>query len=126
MNPAVYSEGNSESTLETIPEIGILGHKLNTSLTIEGIKQTTNPKKKTHARMILIDTVNGKKLEKPVYLYIKNVNTDAIEDRVRFIFEGYQTGEWIACDTCATPRQFLHYFIVTSIKTPKSLEIENF
>lgn len=119
-----HSRDNTESALETIPELGILGYKLQVSLTIEGVKEAWNLKKKTHVRMMLIDTVNGKKLEKPVHLYIKNVNTDTLEAGVRCIFQGFQSGEWGGCDGCATPRQFLHYFIVTSIKSPKSLKID--
>ena len=119
-----YSENNSAATLEIIPKIGVLGYELKIPLTIEGIKQIRNPKKKIHARMILIDTVNSEKLEKPIPLHIKNVNTDILEAGTRCVFEGYQSGEWVGCDGCTAPRHFMHYFIVTFIVSPKSVKIE--
>lgn len=118
-----HSENNSTNP-ETIPKKGLLGYELEKSLTIKGIKQSTDPNKLTHARMLFIDTVNGEKLEKPVHLYIKNVDTDSIESGTECIFIGYQSGEYIGSATGQSPRQFHHYFIVTSIEKPKPLKIE--
>lgn len=118
----LHAESNAESVLERVPEMGILGHKLKVFQIIEGINETRNPRKLTHSRMILVDTVNSEKLENPIHLFIKNVNTDTLAAGTRCIFEGYESGEWIGCNMCQTPRQFLHYFIVSDVIKPEGLE----
>lgn len=118
----LYSDGSSESLPEPVPEMGTLGYRLKTPLTIEGIRKAKRQGKLTHARMILVDTVNDVKLEKPIPVHIKNVNTDALEAGARCIFKGYESGNWIGCDTCQSPRQFFHYFVVSDVIQPQGLK----
>lgn len=120
-----YSDSFPESLPEPVPEMGTLGYRLKTPLTIEGTCEARRPGKLTHARMILVDTVNGVKLEKPIPLHIKNVHTDALEAGTRCIFKGYESGKWIGCDTCKSPGRFFHYFVVSGIIKPESLYVDD-
>jgi hypothetical protein len=117
-----YPENNNK----TIPQIGLLGYKLNETILIKGITTEKRPNKKYFSNTIQILAVNDKDLETPVQLHIKNVNTDTLEDRTICIFKGFQSGEWVGCETCTSPRQFLHYFVVTEIIAPGNIKIEKY
>jgi hypothetical protein len=105
---------------------GTLRFPLGTYLKIEGAKQVARGK--AEGRTLLIDTVEGKQLDKPVKLPIKNVE---IPDG-RCVLNGYETGAWVGTPeglppgTPAEPFSFHFHpsFIVTSVDAPKGLKVE--
>ncbi|TAL27014.1 MAG: hypothetical protein EPN94_02145 [Nitrospirae bacterium] len=126
--PSVFAQ-----TLSTgdIP-MGKLGYPLGTYLTIEGIGVRAEKGKKVGVRTLLVDTVNGKKLESPVSISIEIENVDVLPKATRCILRGYESGKMIGVPfevarkeqvpMPAAMWQFFRYFIVTSVVEPKELE----
>ena len=115
--------------------VGALGYPVGSYLTIEGAKPAGNFKLSTRA--LRIDTVNGKKLAKPVSLEIENVGD--LPSGKRCIIKGYETLTMIGDPPAyfeaakeagkeATAQQagwqIYLYFKATSVVTPKELKIE--
>jgi hypothetical protein len=78
---------------------GTLGFPVGSYLTIEGVKEKQQKLPNQHW---LVDTVNGRKLNKPVSIDVErvsmidwtnNVDTRSLPDDQRFIFKGYETLE---------------------------------
>ena len=111
---------------EDIPG-GKLGHPLGTYLTIEGVRAEEG---KVGVNTLLVDTVNGKKLDAPVGIWVENV--DALPKDTRCILRGYESGKMIGLPHEVAEKeklplpaagwQFFRYFIVTSVVEPKDLQ----
>lgn len=71
------------------PPVGLLGYPIGSYLTIEGVRAEQG---KVGVHTLLVDTINGHKLDKPVGLWIENQELPQGERRV---LKGYETGEWI-------------------------------
>jgi hypothetical protein len=109
---------------DSIP-FGLLGHPLGAYLTIEGVRFEGG---KTGVKTLLVDKVNGKKLEKPITIWIKNVILPKGE---RCILNGYESGNMVGVpekaikiENMPQPQKrwsFFKYFIVTSSIQPENL-----
>lgn len=69
---------------------GLLGDSLGSYLTIEGVLD--EGKGKVESNTLMVDTLDGKKLGKPVSVLIRNVRLPAKE---RCVLKGYELGEMI-------------------------------
>ena len=111
---------------------GRLGYPLGTYVRIEGIRADGF---KTGVNTLLVGTVNGKKLDQPVGIWVENV--DSLPKGPRCVLRGYETGSMIGVPpavieaakeegkTVNVPQavwQFRRYFIVTSVVEPKDLK----
>ena len=110
---------------------GRLGFPLGTYLRVEG-SRVEGPK--TGGRTLLVDTINGKKLDSPIEIGIENV--DSLPKDTRCVVRGYETGQMIgtppAVEQAAkegknVPRpqagwKFYRYFVVISVIEPKDLK----
>lgn len=113
---------------DAIP-MGKLGHKLGTYLTIEGPRPTTDIKPGN----MRVDTVNGKKLDKPIEILVENMAR--IPDGVRCTIRGYESGKMIGLpfevaekEKIPLPQagwQFFRYFVATSVVAPPELKLKN-
>jgi len=107
-----------------IPQ-GRLGHPLGTYLTIEGVRAETG---KVGVQTLLVDTINGKKLDQPVGIWIDNVE---LPEGQRCIIRGYESGKMIGlpfevakAENIPLPQagwQFFRYFMMTSAVQPQGL-----
>jgi len=121
IKPTIYIE-------EGIP-MGKLGYKLGTYLTIEGIRAE---KGKVGVKTLWVDTINNKKIDAPISIWIEIENVDALPKDTRCILRGYESGKMIGVpyeiikkENLSQPQafwQFYHYFIVTSVVEPKALK----
>ncbi|MDA8078761.1 MAG: hypothetical protein M0Z79_07450 [Nitrospiraceae bacterium] len=117
---------------DEFPIMGELGHPLGTYLIIEGMGIRAEKGKKVPAGTLLVDIVNGKKLESPVSISIEIENVDVLPKDTRCILRGYESGKMIGVPNEVAEKeqipapaavwQFFHYFIVTSIVEPKDLK----
>jgi hypothetical protein len=81
---------------------GVLGHELGTYLTIEGVKAEGV---KIETNTLLVDTVNGKKLDKPVLIGVRLCDFNATRYdievnhlmplKVRCVYKGFESGGMI-------------------------------
>jgi RNA polymerase sigma factor (sigma-70 family) len=81
---------------------GILGHQLGTYLTIEGVKAEGG---KVETNTLLVDTVNGKKLDRPVMIAVRLCDFNAtrfdmetnhhMPVKVRCVYKGFESGGMI-------------------------------
>jgi hypothetical protein len=123
--------GLSLARAQDVPA-GRLGHPLGTYLRIEGIR-IEGPK--YAGRTLLVDALNGKKLETPIDIAIENV--DSLPKDTRCILRGYEMGQMVgtppAVEQAAKEEgkdisqpqagwKFYRYFIVTSVVEPKDLK----
>jgi hypothetical protein len=108
---------------------GVLAPRLGAYLAIEGVR--TDEVLTAGARTLRVDTVNGKKLEKPVLIWIENVAE--LPENTRCILRGYESVRMIGVpkevlkQEKRTPPQvgwqLQHYFIITSVVEPKDLDL---
>jgi hypothetical protein len=106
---------------------GLLGHPLGSYLTIEGVRQKAG---KVGVRTLLVDTVNGRRLNTPTSIWIDNVQE--LPSDQRCVLRGYETGRMIGlprevaeAEGLPLPQtvfQFWRYFLVTSVVKPASLK----
>ncbi len=111
---------------------GRLGFPLGTYLRLEGVR-VEGPK--YGGRTLLVDSIDGKKLDTPIDIGIENV--DALPEERRCILRGYETGQMIGTPPAvkeaakeegkviASPQagwKFYRYFIVLSVVEPKDLK----
>jgi len=118
---------------QDIPDGG-LGHPLGTYLTIEGVRAPQQYMTDT-VNTLLVDTVNGKKLDTPVRICVENV--ESLPKDTHCILRGYETGSMIGTPPAvieaakedgkdvSLPQvgwQFHRVFIVLSVVEPKDLK----
>jgi hypothetical protein len=114
---------------QDIPDGG-LGHPLGTYLTIEGVRA----EQLMWGFPMRVDTVNGKKLEKQIEVWVSNVD---LPKDARCILRGYETGSMIGTPPAVIEAakedgkdvtlpqvgwQFHRVFIVLSVVEPKDLK----
>lgn len=110
------------------PPVGTLGYRIGSYLTIEGVRAE---KGKVGVHTLLVDTISGYKLDKPVGIWIQNLELPSGE---RCVLKGYETGAWIGTPDevlratgALAPQatwQFHFYFVATSVEQPKNLKIK--
>jgi hypothetical protein len=115
--------------------VGILGERLGFYLTIEG---TRAERGKVGTRTLLVDTVGGKKLAKPVAIWVENLDLPAEQ---RCVLKGYESGRMIgqppAVAAAAREQgrkepdgpqagwQWQPYFVALIVVEPKGLVLRN-
>jgi hypothetical protein len=114
--------------------IGSLGAPVGSYLTIEGLRFDGM---KTGFQTLLVDTVNGDKLNKPVAIGVENI--DALPKDVRCVLKGYETFQMVgpppayfaaakeAGREVTRPQagwQVRLFFMATSVVAPKGLTVE--
>jgi hypothetical protein len=116
---------------------GFLNDRLGTYLTIEGVLY--DGKGKVESNSLVVDTVDGRKLDKPLVILVKNVQLPA---KKRCILKGYELGEMIGRPPAeydltkelgqdpeelarrdATPWNWRPYFVPLIAVEPKGLEV---
>jgi len=114
---------------DDIPK-GKLGHPLGTYLTIEGVRFGVDKTGKIDAHTLQVDTINGKKLDRPITISIET--SGSLPMRERCVFRGYESGRMVGVpDEVARAEnlplaqvrwQFHRYFIITSVVQPEGLD----
>jgi hypothetical protein len=114
---------------------GLLGHRLGTYLTIEGVRVPPVPRGFYTLTWFRVYAVNGKKLEKPIDIDASNTKFEADTE---YVLHGYETGqmvgfpEEVAEHEPEHPRRnldqtFWHFgtwFVVTSVVEPEGIHLE--
>jgi hypothetical protein len=99
---------------------GRLGHPLGAYLSVEGVPETRG---KVGTSTLLVDTVDGRRIEPPVSVWVDNVT---FAQGSRAVLKGYESGRYIGMPievtraTGMAPQagwQFQRYFIATSIES---------
>lgn len=117
---------------------GQLSDHLGTYHTIEGTRMRPGSMK-LEANTLVVDTVDGKKLDKPLYVYVRHVELPADE---RCVLKGYELGEMIGRPPAeyaaakergqdpaelakrdATIWRWRPYFVVLIAAEPRALEV---
>jgi hypothetical protein len=117
--------------------LGLLGRPLGEYLTIEGSRYEPKPAVMVDtSRTLLVDTVNGKKLPKPVQVHVRTVRVLPTEGRC--VLKGYESGRmggtppaaFKAAEEAGKPIEpgtlvwgWQFYFVATSAVSPKGLKI---
>jgi hypothetical protein len=102
--------------------VGRLGLPFETVMTIEGVR---TEKGKVGTQTLTVNIVNGIKVEKPITIWIDNVEHPGLPEAKRCVLKGYETGKWIGGDpNQQASRQFFHEFVVTEVIEPATLKIE--
>lgn len=125
-------EGNAEkphicmSYGNSVP-MGLLGFPFGTYLTIEGARYDEF---KTGICTLLVDTVNNKKLDSPVTIWIEDIN--GLPEKERCILRGYETGKMIGMPSIPEYKniqlpqfgwQFIRFFVATTVVRPESVKL---
>ena len=116
---------------------GLFTDQLGTYLTIEGVLAVGL---KVETPALLVDTVGGKKLDKPIAITIQNIS--ALPAKQRCVFKGYELGKMIGRPPAeydaakeqgqdaaelvkgdALTWQWRPYFVVLKVVEPKGLEL---
>jgi hypothetical protein len=120
---------------------GLLRDRLGEYLTIEG---TLAKGAKIETGTLLVDTVDGKKLAKPVAVLVRNLKFSATrphgEAKQRFVLKGYESGEmigvapavwtaareqgWKDVNPSPFPWQWRPYFVALVAVEPEGLELD--
>lgn len=114
---------------------GILSNKLGTYLTIEGKRYDGPPVMLNRKRLLVVDTVNGKPLQHPVTVSIKNLS---LPEKQRCVFKGYESGEMIGLPPAVIDAanelgkkvppiqagwQWRPHFVVLVVNAPQQLKV---
>ncbi len=137
--------GTNTETVKPRQPGGLLGDQLGTYLTIEGVKSEGA---KIETGTLLVDTVDGKKLDKPISLVIRgasvvnqNLQPAALNlpAKHRCIFKGFESGKMIGVPPAVSAAakeqgwqevpmspvqwQWRPYFVALVVVEPKGLEL---
>jgi len=116
---------------DEIPK-GKLGHPLGTYLTIEGVRFGVDKigKAKIDSHTLLVDTINGKKLDRPITISIETSASLPMQERC--VFRGYESGRMVGvpfeaarAENIPLPAAVWHfhrYFVITSVVRPEGLD----
>ncbi|HKA08586.1 MAG TPA: hypothetical protein VKD71_15110 [Gemmataceae bacterium] len=112
---------------------GKLGTYLGEYLKIEGVRAEFG---KVGKQTLIVDTVGGKKLDKPIHMWVQNLELPA---KKRCVLKGYELGEMIGTPPAAIAAakeqgrtdvgesqaawQWRPYFVVLIAVEPKGLEV---
>lgn len=95
--PAAFGQPPAETSAATREPVrprqpgGLLGDSLGDYLTIEGVPY--DGAGKVEGNTLMVDTLNGKKLDKPIGILIHNVRR--LQARQRYVLKGYELGQMI-------------------------------
>ncbi|CAN5456161.1 hypothetical protein BH09VER1_BH09VER1_55320 [soil metagenome] len=109
----------------------LLSYPFGTYLKIEGTRVNEG---KVGTRTLLVDTINGKKLTNPVFIWVDN--TSDLPEAGRVILQGYETGGFAGIPSLPKEEAekwggsqivfgFHHNFIPTTILAPGDLKFIN-
>lgn len=111
-----------------IPE-GRLGFPLGKYLEIEGVRAEEG---KVGVKTLLVTRVQERKLDEPIGVWVDNVA--ALPKGTTVVLRGYESGKMIGLPREVAEKenlpiqqaawQFYRYFIVTSVVSPKDLELK--
>ena len=112
---------------------GKLGYRLGTYLTIEGSRWAPDLSVKVDTvRALLVDTVNGKKLDSPLTVQLDNLQDPELPLGQRCVLRGYETGRMVGVPREVAraenlrPAQvgwhFARSFVLTSVVSPDSVK----
>jgi hypothetical protein len=112
---------------------GKLGGLLGEYLTIEGVRAERG---KVGKQTLIVDTVGGKKLDKPIHMWVQNLE---LPGEKRCVLKGYELGEMIGTPPAVIAAakeqgrtdvgesqaawQWRPYFVVLIAVEPKGLEV---
>jgi hypothetical protein len=112
---------------------GKLGSYLGEYLTIEGVRAEVG---KVGKKTLIVDTVGGKKLDKPIHIWVHNLELPAEK---RCVLKGYESGEMIGTPPAVIAAakeqgrtdvgesqaawQWHSHFVVLIVVEPKGLEV---
>lgn len=115
---------------------GYLSSRLGEYLTIEGVRYEGNGKVESNS--LVVDMVNGEKLEKPLVIVVRNIRLPA---KTRCVLSGYEDGEMIGIPPAVQEAfkrvgrtdipmsskgyQWRPYFVPLSAVQPRDLKIES-
>jgi len=112
--------------------MGLLGQPLGTALKIEGVREREHGK--FASDILLVDTLNGQKLTRPISIWIQNAKQPGLPSKTRCVLKGYETGLMVGIppallgenqiNTNPFDWQLQRRFVITSVVEPKSLAIE--
>ncbi len=133
----VAKEAAQQLPLTPRPPGGFIKEQLGIYLTIEGVLYEGNGKVESNS--LMVDTVDGKKLDKPIVILVRNVRLPA---KTRCVLKGYELGamigrpgaEYVAYKELgkdpqelrnrdATGFQWRPYFVPLIAVEPKGLEV---
>lgn len=132
VTPKPQAEGNAEKPHlcmnygNGVP-MGLLGFQFGTYLTIEGVRYDDG---KTGICTLLVDTVNNKKLDAPMTIWIEDIN--GLPEKERCIIRGYETGKMIGMPSIPEYKnsplpqfgwQFRRFFVATTVVRPESVKL---
>lgn len=134
--PDVQSQQGKEFPLAPLQPTGYLG-TLGTYHTIEGVLYEGGGK--VESNTLVVENVDGKRLDKPIHLLVKNTR---IPSKVRCVLKGYELGEMIGRPPAeydltkelggdadelakrdATPWRWRPFFVPLIATEPKGLEV---
>lgn len=117
--------GHADGVWDDIPA-GKLGFPLGTYLTIEGEAAKPGPKVNSTCTL-LVDTVNGKRLDAPVFIWIDSLK-GSLPQTGRIVVRGYESGRMVGVPDEVAEKEhlpepqavwhFSRYFVVTSWVQP--------
>jgi hypothetical protein len=128
-----FTQPTSEVPTHHDVPMGLLGHPLGTALTIEGTQKAARGK---FSQVLVVDSVNGQKLAKPVDILIQNAKRPWRSAQTRCVFNGYETGSMVGTPPALLKEgakqnmadqvdwTFLRQFMIISVVEPASMEIE--
>ena len=109
---------------------GKLGHPLGTYLTVEGKRFDGI---KSGRSTLMVEKVNGRKLVKPVNIWVENVKHPGFPKNIHCVIRGYESGKMVGVPFAVAKKeknitipqtcwQFYRYFIMTSVVKPDSIK----
>jgi len=112
---------------------GSLGFPFGTYHTIEGWRCDTG---KVGTRTLMVDTIDGKPLDKIIHIWIENISYPGLPGNERIVLKGYESGKFVGTPDLPTEEnkkweasqltfQFRSYFVPTTIVSPHGLQYEN-
>jgi hypothetical protein len=112
--------------------MGRLGRPIGTYLTISGVRAEPREEGKVGTYTLIVDTVDGMRLDHPARVRIENVRI--LPSGTRCTFRGYESGKWIGVprevlEATGSPGpqavwQFARFFIVVLIDEPATLKAD--
>jgi hypothetical protein len=131
-SPAAAPGGGGGEEGRPRPPRGILGDHLGAYLTVEGVRATEGL---VGTQTLLVDRVNGKRLKKPVAIWVRNL---ILPSKKRCVLKGYESGRMIGDPPAAIEAakeqgkeivvgqaawQWEPYFVALIVVEPKGLKL---
>ena len=123
--PSLYHQ--AEATAAKPSSDGVLGHPLGTHLKIEGKRYVDANHPGAFPNSMVVDTVNGRSLARPIAIEIANV--PFVPTDTRCIVSGYESGKMVGLPVAVAHAeglepaqviwQFYNFFVLTSVQQPE-------